>query len=178
MTRKALKKKAWLVPASLVILASLGLALVTVSSSEAQPNAKVVTRTLYVSAVEWKGSADVAKEPYPGPVPGGGGYESCAPGSDGCDLKGNKDKWAVETYRFDTAAVFAYAGERVVIKAFGVNSAIHPIVIPSLKKSFTIKRGVLTTANLGVIKKPGIYTVICTLHRPSHQMDLVVMPKP
>jgi plastocyanin len=147
-----------------------------VGTSDAEKAAK--TRTLYVSAVEWKGSASVAKEAYPGPVPAGGGYESCPPGSQECDLKGDTTKWAVETYRFDTAAVFAYAGERVVIKAFGVNAAEHPIAVPSLKKNFLIKRGVVTTADLGVVKNPGIYNIYCTLHRPSHQMDLVVMPKP
>lgn len=136
------------------------------------------TRQLYVSAVEWKGSASVAKEPYPGPVPAGGGYESCAPGSQECDLKGDTTKWAVETYRFDTAVLFAYAGERVVINAFGVNAAKHDIVVPALKKSFTINRGVVTAADLGVIKKPGIYRILCITHPPSHQADLVVMPRP
>jgi len=147
-----------------------------VGTSDATTAAK--TRTLYVSAVEWKGSASVAKEPYPGPVPAGGGYESCAPGSQECDLKGDTTKWAVETYRFDTAVVMAYAGERVVIKAFGVNATEHPITVPTLKKNFLIRRGVVTTADLGVVKKPGIYNIYCTLHRPSHQMDLVVLPKP
>lgn len=162
---------------ALVVLGA-GLAPALVSTSDASSEAKAKTRTLYVSAVEWKGSADVAKEPYPGPVPNGGGYESCAPGSQDCGLKGDTTKWAVETYRFDTATIVAYAGERVIVKAFGVNSAIHPIVVSSLKKNFVIRRGVLTTVDLGVISKPGIHTFVCTLHRPSHQMDLVVLPKP
>jgi len=147
-----------------------------VGKSEATTAATAATRTLYVSAVEWKGSASVAKEPYPGPVPAGGGYESCPPGSQECDLKGDTTKWAVETYRFDTATVVACAGERVVIKAFGVNAAQHDIVVPKLKKSFTIKRGVVTTADLGVVKKSGIYKILCITHPPAHQMDLVVMP--
>ncbi len=41
-----------------------------VGTSDATTAAK--TRTLYVSAVEWKGSASVANEAYPGPVPAGG----------------------------------------------------------------------------------------------------------
>lgn len=171
--------KRWMVLAAVAAMASVVVASALAfagGSDGAGQTAKV--RTLYVSAVEWKGSASVAKEPYPGPVPEGGGYESCAPGSQECDLKGDPTKWAVETYRFDTAAVFAYAGERVVIKAFGVNAAEHPIVAPKLKKNFLIKRGVVTTADLGVVKNPGIYNLYCTLHRPSHQMDLVVMPKP
>ena len=163
------------------VLAALVVALLVafVGKSEATTTAATrtpATRTLYVSAVEWKGSADVAKEPYPGPVPAGGGWESCPPGSQDCGLKGDTTKWAVETYRFDTATVVACAGERVVIKAFGVNAAKHDIVVPKLKKSFTILRGVVTTADLGVVKKPGIYRILCITHPPAHQMDLVVMP--
>ena len=44
--------------------------------------------------------------------------------------------------------------------------------------SFTIKGGVVTTANLGVVMKPGIYQILCVAHPPAHQMDLVVLPKP
>lgn len=172
-----MSRKFWLPAAILVLLASLGLALAVVSSSDAKPAAKAATRTLYVSAVEWKGSASVAKEAYPGPVPTGGGWESCAPGSDGCDLKGDTTKWAVETYRFDTSTIVAFAGERVVIKAFGVNAAKHDIVVPKLQKNFTILRGVVTTADLGVVSKPGIYKILCLTHPPAHQMDLVVLPK-
>lgn len=168
----------WIMLAVVATGAAIVVASALAFSGKGDAKVAAKTRTLYVSAVEWKGSASVAKEPYPGPVPSGGGYESCAPGSQECDLKGDTSKWAVETYRFDTAVVMAYAGERVVIKAFGVNSAEHPIAVPSLKKNFLIKRGVVTTADLGVVKKPGIYNMFCTLHRPAHQMDLVVMPKP
>jgi hypothetical protein len=166
-----------MVLAAVASAAAIGVASALAFGGTSDETAAAKTRTLYVSAVEWKGSASVASEAYPGAVPAGGGYESCAPGSQGCDLKGDTTKWAIETYRFDTAAVFAYEGERVVIKAFGVNAAQHPIVVPTLKKSFLIRRGVVTTADLGVVKKSGIYNIYCTLHRPSHQMDLVVLPK-
>lgn len=167
-----------MIVAAVAITAALGAALLIAFVGTGEATTAATTRQLYVSAVEWKGSASVAKEPYPGPVPAGGGYESCAPGSQDCDLKGDTTKWAVETYRFDTAVLFAYAGERVVINAFGVNSAKHDIVVPSLKKNFTILRGVVTKADLGVIKKPGIYRLLCITHPPAHQADLVVMPKP
>jgi hypothetical protein len=160
------------------VLAALVVALLIAFVGKSEATTAAATRTLYVSAVEWKGSASVAKEPYPGPVPAGGGWESCPPGSQECDLKGDTTKWAVETYRFDTTTVVAYAGERVVIKAFGVNAAKHDIVAPKLKKSFTILRGVVTTADLGVVSKPGIYKILCITHPPEHQLYLVVMPKP
>ena len=170
--------RSWMFLAIAGLLAALAAALALAFVGKGEATTAPATRTLYVSAVEWKGSADVAKEPYPGPVPPGGGYESCPPGSQECGLKGDTTKWAVETYRFDTATVVAYAGERVVIKAFGVNAAFHDIVAKSLKKAFTIKRGVVTTADLGVIKKPGIHRLLCVTHPPAHQMDLVVLPKP
>jgi hypothetical protein len=160
-----------------LLLVALAVALPLAVAAKSNATTTATTRTLYATAVEWKGSASVAKEPYPGAVPPGGGYESCPPGSHECDLDGDTTRWAIETYRFDTATVSAYQGERVVLQIFGVNSAKHDIVIPAFKKTFTIKRGVVSRIDLGVMKKAGIYRILCVTHPPSHQMDLVVLPK-
>ena len=168
------KRKTAIAAGCALVALAVALPLAVVSKGEASPVAK--KRELFMSAVEWKGSASVSKEPYPGPVPAGGGYESCPPGSQDCDLAGNTAKWAIETYRFDTAVVAAYDGERVILNVFGVNSAKHDIVIPGLKKTFTVKRGVVSRIDLGVVKA-GIYTIICVTHPPSHRADLVVLPK-
>ena len=144
------------------------------TSSAGDATAAVKVRQIYMTAVEWKGSASVAKEAYPtAPLPGGGGYESCPPGSQECDLKGDTTKWAVETYRFDTALVAACAGERVTLNIFGVNSAHHDINIPDFGKSFRVRRGVLSRVTFKVTK-PGIYPIICITHQPSHRADLLV----
>jgi plastocyanin len=127
-----------------------------------------------MSAVEWKGSASVAKEPYPtAALPGGGGYESCPPGSQECDLKGDTTKWAIETYRFDTALVSACVGERVTLNIFGVNAAEHHINVPDFGKNFVVKRGTLSRVTF-TVKKPGLYPIICITHQPSHRADLLV----
>ena len=139
-----------------------------------EASAAVKARQIYMSAVEWKGSASVAKEAYPtAPLPGGGGYESCAPGSQECDLKGDTTKWAVETYRFDTALVAACVGERVTLNIFGVNSAHHDINIPDFSKSFRVNRGMLARTTFKVTK-PGLYPIVCITHQPSHRADLLV----
>ena len=144
------------------------------SSGGDEANAAVKARQIYMSAVEWKGSASVAKEAYPtAPLPGGGGYETCAPGSDGCDLKGDTTKWAIETYRFDTALVSACVGERVTLNIFGVNAAEHHINVPDFNKNFVVKRGMLSRVTFKV-KKPGLYPIICITHQPSHRADLLV----
>jgi len=136
--------------------------------------AAVKARQIYMSAVEWKGSASVAKEAYPtAPLPGGGGYESCPPGSQECDLKGDTSKWAVETYRFDTALVAACAGERVTLNIFGVNAAEHHINVPAFNKNFVVKRGMLARTTF-TVKKPGLYSILCITHQPSHRADLLV----
>ena len=85
--------------------------------------AKAGKRTIYLTAVEWKGSAEVSKEAYPTEaLPEGGGYEKFEPNAAG--------QWNVETYRFDSALVAACKGDRVTLRIFGVNSAYHDISIP------------------------------------------------
>ena len=152
--------------------AAVGAVFALSTGSEAQGAVKA--RQIYMSAVEWKGSASVAKEPYPGnALPSGGGYESCAPGSQECDLKGDTTKWAVETYRFDTAVVAACVGERVTLNIFGVNAAEHHISIPAFGKNFVVKRGVLSRTTF-TVKRPGLYSILCLTHPPAHRADLLV----
>ncbi|HEU0247692.1 MAG TPA: hypothetical protein VFR38_11460 [Gaiellaceae bacterium] len=156
-----------------VAAVAAGAGLVATAGGEAKGAVKV--HQIYMSAVEWKGSASVAKEPYPtAPLPAGGGYESCPPGSQDCDLKGDTTKWAVETYRFDTALVAACVGERVVLNIFGVNAAQHQINIPDFGKSFLVKRGMLSRVAF-TVKKAGLYPIICITHQPSHRADLLVL---
>jgi plastocyanin len=158
-------------PVALAVAAAvLGAAFAPSGGGEAKAAVKV--RQIYMTAVEWKGSASVAKEPFPAAaLPAGGGYEKFAPGSE--ELKGDQTTWAVETYRFDTALVGACAGEKVVLNIFGVNSAHHDINIPDFGKSFRVKRGMLSRVSF-TVKKPGLYPIICITHMPSHRADLLV----
>lgn len=153
-------------------ITAIGVASFAVATSDAK--ASVKTRMIYMSAVEWKGSSNISKEPYPtAKLPAGGGYESFAPGSP--EVASKPGDWAVETYRFDTAVVAACKGERVVLKIFGVNAKSHEIVIPDFDKSFTVYRGQLATAVFKA-NKTGIFPITCITHRPSHTADLVVLP--
>lgn len=156
-----------LVVAAFAVTAALvALAFVLAPGGDAGTQAK--SRVLYLSAVEWKGSAEVAKEPFPtAPLPAGGGYERFAPDASG--------KWNVETYRFDSATVAACRGERVTLNVFGVNAAFHDITMPHFKRSFRVKRGQLSTVSF-VAKRVGIFPIICLTHQPSHRADLVVLP--
>ena len=163
-------RKKFLVLAVLTAMVVTGVALVLVSSGGASPQAKAPQRTIYLTAVEWKGSANVADEAFPTEaLPEGGGYELIAPDADG--------KWNVETYRFDSAVVVAYQGERVTLNVFGVNAKFHDITMPDFNKAFRVERGKLSTVSFKV-NKVGIFPIICITHQPSHRADLVVLPRP
>ncbi len=165
-------RKTLLSAAGLAAALAVGLGMTAISTGKA--TAKPKTRTIYLSAVEWKGSTTVDKEPFPTQVlPSGGGYEKFAPGSE--EVAGDPTKWAVETYRFDSYVVTACQGEKVVLKIFGVNAKEHQITIPDFNRDFTVRRGMLSTTSF-VVKKAGIYPIICITHRPSHQAQLVVLP--
>jgi plastocyanin len=165
-----MSKRAALLVALAVLAVSVGAAFALSAGDEAR--AAVKTRQIYMSAVEWKGSASVAKEPFPtAALPGGGGYEKFAPGSE--ELKGDQTTWAIETYRFDTALVAACVGDRVTLNIFGVNSSHHDINIPDFGKSFRVKRGMLARTTF-TVKKPGLYPIMCITHQPSHRADLLV----
>ena len=167
-----MSRKLWVLAAVAVGITAIGVASFAVATSDAK--ASVKTRMIYMSAVEWKGSSNISKEPYlTAKLPAGGGYESFAPGSP--EVASKPGDWAVETYRFDTAVVAACKGERVVLKIFGVNAKSHEIVIPDFNKSFTVYRGQLATAVFKA-NKTGIFPITCITHRPSHTADLVVLP--
>ncbi len=166
-------KKLWITAACLMALGSLVPALGLASSKSKR--AQTPDRQIYLSAVEWKGSANVSKEPYPGPVPAGGGYESYPPGHE--EVAAETGKWAIETYRFDSAMVAAYVGDRVTLNIFGVNGKQHDIAIPAFNKTLTVKRGVVSKVSF-VVKKAGIYKILCITHPPVHQADLLVLDKP
>ena len=166
-----MSRKVALLVALAVAMVSTGAALVVTTGGEAKGAVK--TRQIYMSAVEWKGSASLSKEPFPtAALPKGGGYERFGPGT---EEAGDTTKWAIETYRFDTALVGACVGERVTLNIFGVNSAYHDINIPDFGKSFRVTRGSIARTTF-TVKKPGLYTIMCITHQPSHRADLLVVP--
>ncbi len=86
-------------------------AVLTVSCGAA--NAPAATkRTIYMTALEYKGSTEVVKEPFPtSKLPEGGGYLRKAP-ADG--------KWETSTYRWEPGTIVVYQGDEVeLFTAFG-----------------------------------------------------------
>ena len=125
------------------------------------------TRTIYMKAIEPKGSAEVAKEPFPTePLPAGGGYV----------LKEPKDgKWEVETYTWAPDQVIVTQGDTVNLEIIGINGASHDSTIEGYADSFLVERGKITQVSF-VADKAGVFKIICKTHQPSMTAELVVLP--
>lgn len=150
------------------LVATAGLAaLLTVSCGSANVPA-ATKRTIYMTALEYKGSTEVAKEPFPASkLPDGGGYIRKAP-VDG--------KWETSTYRWEPGTVVVYQGDEVELQIFGVNGASHPGRIEGYEKTFAVKRGELTTLSF-TADKAGVFRIICDIHGPSMTGTLVVLAR-
>jgi hypothetical protein len=170
-----MRRKLFMLGAFSLVVAVVGAALGVVAGSEARTSISPPKRTIHLSAVEWKGTTNVSKEPCPTTaLPTGqpgekNGYERVVP-----DASGN---WIAQTYRFDSEFVAAYEGERVILKIFGVNGAEHKIKTEGLHPDFFVRRGRLTTISF-IAPEPGIYEIHCHTHMPSMTLNLLVLPRP
>jgi len=151
-------------------LLAFGLGAGLLVSACSAPAAKLAAgeRTIYLAAIEPKGTTNVSKEPFPAQaLPEGGGY-----GLDEPDADGN---WVVETYRWLPGEITVAQGDRVTLEILGVNGDSHPSAIEGYDLTFEVKRGQLTTVAF-VADKPGIFKIFCSVHQPSMTGQLVVLP--
>lgn len=128
------------------------------------------TRTVYIAAVEPKGSATVEKEPFPDPaqLPAGGGYVLKAPDATG--------RWEVSAYQWQPGFIVVNQGERVTLEIIGINGAEHPSTLPPYVSRFTVKRGQVTRVSF-TADRAGIFPIMCLSHQPSMTGYLVVLPR-
>lgn len=125
-------------------------------------------RTIYMAAIEPKGSTNVDAEPFPTQaLPSGGGYGLDEPDEDG--------NWTVETYRWLPGEITVVEGDRVTLEILGVNGASHPAVIEGYDVAFEVTRGEVTTVEF-VADTPGIFDIVCSAHSPTMTGTLVVLP--
>lgn len=126
-----------------------------------------VERTIYMAAVEPKGSTTVDKEPFPSAaLPAGSGYGLVEPNADG--------QWTVETYRFEPGTIVVNQGDIVTLEIVGINGANHPFTIEGYEVSGTIKRGEVTRVTF-TADTAGIFRLTCGVHLPTMTADLVVL---
>ena len=127
-------------------------------------------REIYLTALEYKGSAEVSKEAFPADkLPEGGGYGLKAPA-------GDPPKWEVNSYAWAPSNFVVAEGDKVTLKIVGVNGASHVSTIKDHVAKFTVERGKLATVEF-TAGKPGVYEIICNTHAPNMKGQMIVLPR-
>lgn len=145
----------------------VGIVVLAACGGASAPAAAPVERTIYMAAIEPKGSTTVDKEPFPAAaVPTGGGYGLIEPNADG--------QWTVETYRFEPGTIVVNQGDVVTLEIVGINGKEHPFTIEGYNLSGVVKRGQITRVTF-TADKAGIFRITCGAHLPTMTADLVVL---
>ncbi len=155
-------------PLLAVLAVAATLVAVLAACGESGASLEPTTRTIYMEAIEPKGSATTDKEPFPAAsLPQGGGYVLKEPD--------DKGKWEVETYTWSLGQVIVNEGDTVNLEILGVNGDRHDSSIAGYVDSFVVERGKLTSLSF-VADKPGVFKIACSIHQPSMTSELVVQP--
>ena len=151
------------------MILSLLLILAAFAACRSGASVQPAKRTIYIAAVEPKGSATVDKEPFPTTaLPAGGGYALKAPDKDG--------KWEVETYRWEPGTVIVNQDDEVTLEIIGINGKEHPTTIEGYNVNFKVLRGQVARVTFKA-DKAGIFAIRCSAHEPSMNAQLVVLPR-
>ena len=125
--------------------------------------------TVYLTAMEFKGSAEVSKEPFPSTgLPSGGGYVLKDP-------SGDPPKWEVEAYAWAPASFTVVEGSVVTLEIVGVNGAKHDVELEGHDQRTTIKRGEVATLTF-TAGDAGMYRLVCHTHPPNMTAQMIVLP--
>ena len=159
----------------LVAIGLIGIALLSSSGcggdSAAETKAAIPggDKTIYLTAMEYKGSAEVSKEPFPSAgLPEGGGYGLK-------DATGDPPKWEVEAYAWAPASFTVVEGDSVTLQIIGVNGSKHDAELEGHDQQFTVTRGAISTTTF-TAGEPGIYRLVCQTHAPNMTAQMVVLP--
>ena len=152
------------------IVAIIGLAGVACTGVAASAGLAAGERTIYMSAIEYKGTATAEKEPFPSTaLPAGGGYGLT-------NLKTTPASWQVNAYAWAPDTITVVEGDKVTLNIVGINGGSgHPSSIEGHVEKFDIKRGQVTTVSF-TAGKPGIYKITCGAHAPNMVGHMVVLP--
>ena len=161
-----------LVALAAIVSLGIGAAVTTAcsgSGGSAEASIPGGAKTIYLTALEYKGSTEVSKEPFPtAKLPAGGGYGLKDPA-------GDPAKWEVNSYAWAPSSFVVVEGDQVTLQIIGINGASHVSEIEGHEVKFTVKRGEITTVTFAA-GKPGVYKYICQTHAPNMVGQMVVLP--
>ena len=95
-------------------------------------------RTIIMTAVEYKGTSGSSENP---------------------------PNTTYKAYRWDPSYIMVNKGDKVTLKIFGVNGALHPASITGYGVTFTVTRGQWTAVEFAA-SKAGVFEIVCSI--PEH----------
>jgi len=166
--------------AKLVTIVGAALVALFVSGDVGADQKASMTHTIFLTALEIKGSTTTDKlaPPSVNPADVSKGYGFKAPGQ--AD-KNAPTKWEVASYIFNPAFVTVRQGDEVVLTAFVVNGDEHEVWVTAPDGSKVVPntkwhRGREYTVRF-VAGKVGAYQLTCSEHAPSMLATFLVLPK-
>ena len=168
-------RRIWRATASGVLTLSLALALLAQAVHGQQ-----ATPTIFMNAVEYKGSTSTEKlaPPAVNPATQSKGYVLKAPGE--AD-KTAPQVWEIDSYALTPGFVTVQQGDTVTLQVLVVNGDKHevgvlgpdgPVVVPKA----TWNRGVEYRVSF-VAEKVGTYKLSCETHAPTMTANILVLPR-
>jgi len=156
----------------------------------------VAGRTWYITVLEPRGGTTTLAAPPVDPSTLSKGYVFHPVGFD----PARPTRWEVESYIYSPASLFAVQGELVTLKIFTVNGDEHSTVVQSPEgrpvpvtywisgpggarleaavgvTTFNTPRGRESNVSFRATSA-GTYTILCGVHGPSMQAQLIVLPR-
>lgn len=155
-----------------VAAASAMLLLVNVAQVGAQQVPR--ERTIHMTALEYKGTANADEGTEPAAVPG---TLPLAPVGSGYLLKNvGSTAWQVSTYRFEPGSVTVAVGDVVTLEIVGINGKVHHArLIPPVGDPIAVivARGRLTRTTFQPTV-PGTWRLVCDSHVPGMRAEILV----
>jgi plastocyanin len=132
-------------------------------------------KTFYINTVHLdgitstNGTKDHPPEPFPtSTLPSGGGYVLKK-----LDDVGN---WKIRTFVFDPSQIVVHEGDNITLNILDVQGDHHAITVEGQGEEFTLHRGELKTMTF-TANKPGTIHYSCSIHQPTMQGEILVLPK-
>ena len=162
-----------------LLIGTLALGFLLAGEAAAQ-QAAPTTHTIFMTAVEVKGSTTTDKLTPPPVDPGNlsKGYEFKAPGA--ADKTAPK-KWEVSSYLFTPGFVTVRQGDTVKLTAFVVNGTEHDVRITDPDGREVVAKAMWNRGRQYevsfVAEKGGPYQLICSNHAPSMLATFLALPR-
>ena len=138
------------------------------------------THTIFMNAVEFKGSTTTGKlaPPSANPAELSKGYVLKAPGE--AD-KNAPDQWEVASYTFTPGFITVQKGDTVALSTFVVNGDKHEVAVLAPDGQAVVPKATWTRGQeyrvSFVADKVGTYHLSCSIHAPTMTASILVLPR-